>query len=316
MVRPRYLRISLTARCNLACSYCRPSGSAPDDGPEAEPTVEEIGFLAACAAEEGVRKVRLTGGEPLLRPDLEEIASAVHAVPDIREVVLTTNGIGLGARAAGLRRAGLARANVSLDTLRPERFERITGSDRLSEVLAGIEAGARVFEEVKLNTVILPGVNEDEIADLARHAASQNVEIRFIERYGAQGVASDDEGAVTAGEIRRRLDAAFGVTLPEQGDALSPAKRYQVPALDGARVGIIASSSAPPCGSCAKLRFTARGELQACLFGPVGADIRPQLRARDAAAVRRAIREVYAAKRRTGPGPAPAAATGINRVGG
>lgn len=315
MTPPRYLRISLTSRCNLACRYCRPSG-ADEDAALPEPTAEEVGFLAACAAEEGVVKARLTGGEPLLRTDLEDVVRVVDAADGIREVVLTTNGIGLDKRADALRRAGLVRANVSLDTLRPERFEAITGADRLGDVLAGIDAAARAFEEVKLNTVVLAGENEDEIADLTRYAADRDIEIRFIERYGAHGIEPDGGVAVPASEIRRRLEAAFGPLSPLDGDALSPARRYRIPTLDDARVGIIASSTAPPCGSCAKLRFTARGQLRSCLFAPHGADIRIQLRARDAEAVRRAIREVYAAKPRAGPGPAPKASAGINRIGG
>ena len=313
---PRYLRVSLTARCNLRCFYCRPQGDCAEcDGTE-EPTPDQLGLLVRCAAAEGVRKVRLTGGEPLERADLEAIARIVSATAGINETTLTTNGIGLDRRAEALMRAGLGRANVSLDTLRPDRFARITGHDRLGEVLAGIDAAVRAFEEVKLNTVLLRGINDDEIEPLVRFAAERGICIRFIERYGSPGSPPASGDAVSAEEVKRRLRRAFGPLERLPSPPLSVEESYALPQAGGARVGIIAAASHPPCCTCAKLRFTAEGRLQACLFAPAeGDDLRPLLRRGDEQAIRSAIRDCFAAKRAK-PASRRSLPEPVNRIGG
>jgi cyclic pyranopterin phosphate synthase len=296
--------------------YCRDGGCDAANGAPLEPTVEEVRFLAECAASEGVRKVRLTGGEPLLRDDLEEIVAALKKIPGIGEAVLTTNAIGLAERAKALSSAGLSRVNISLDTLRHETFARIAGEDRLDDVLAGIEQATKVFDEVKLNAVLMRGVNDDEIETLVRFAAKIGTEIRFIERYGFRRPGDMPRDGVPVEEVRRRIEAAFGPIRPVQASPLSVADRFEIPSLDHALIGLIASSTHPPCDSCEKLRITSDGELRGCLFAASGVDVRPFLAAKDAASLRRAVRNVFSSKCRAGPGTQPTAAQPINRIGG
>jgi len=310
---PEYLRISVTARCNLACRYCTGEHATARAGQAPEPPPETTGFLVRCAAAEGVRKVRLTGGEPLVRDDLEEIVRAVSSVAEIAETTLTTNGIGLDARAGALAAAGLSRVNISLDTLRRDRFRRLTGKDLLAEVLAGIDAAGAAFEEVRLNTVLVGGLNDDEIEKLVRFAAGRGLRIRFIEQYGACGASRT--ASPDAGEIRRRIEAAFGELMPLAGDPLSIERVLCLPSLGGATVGIISSRSSPPCAGCTRLRFTSEGRLRGCLFDTGGEDVARALAAGDEKAVRGAIRRVFASKRRAGAGR-PWVGSPVRLVGG
>ena len=312
---PRYLRVSVTTRCNLRCFYCRP-GRAEEERVLPEPSVEDLALLVRCAAEEGVRKVRLTGGEPLMREDLEAVVGRVSATPGVAETALTTNGIGLATRAAGLKQAGLDRANISLDTLRGPRFLAITGHDRLNEVTAGIDAAARVFDRVKINTVLLRGRNEDEIGDLVRFAAERGLRIRFIENYPCAGAPPTPGGHIPVPEIKERLEAMFGTLEPMSAAPLSVERTYRVPSVEGVRVGLIAAASGPACATCAKLRFTGAAELLPCLFAESGVDLAPLLRRQDAAGIRRAVREAFAAKRRSGPRDNSRVSAAVNIVGG
>lgn len=297
---PRYLRLSVTARCGLHCLYCRPRGCEPA-GVQDELTVGQLRLLVQCAAAEGVRKVRITGGEPLQRPDLEEIVAAVSSVPGIAETVLTTNGVALAGRAAALRQSGLQRLNISLDTLRPERFAVIAGQDKHAEVMAGVGEAVRTFPAVKTNTVLLRGRNDDEIEDLVRFGARTGVRVRFVEYYRTACSLSTEEG-LSAGEVRQRLERAFGPLVPVAKRALSAETVYQLPSggLNGATVGLIASVTSPPCATCTKLRLTASGALLPCLFAESGESVRPLLETADRAAVRQAIRRAFARKERRG----------------
>lgn len=295
-MRPTYLRISVSARCNLRCVYCRPEGAwaGPDAASELAP--EYIAVLAECAAAEGVHKIRITGGEPLLRDDLEQIVHAVSRTPGITETTLTTNGIGLAGRAVRLKQAGLDRVNISLDTVRPERFRAITGRDRHHEVLAGIEAAAKVFEVVKLNAVLLEGVNDDEIEALVAFASRKGLWLRFIECYASPCSPPGGHGRVSAEEVKRRLRRAYGPLQSVEASESSVEEAFLLPSAGGAKVGVIASVTHPPCSKCAKLRFTASGELRACLFEERGVNLVPLLERTDRPAIRAAIREVFALK--------------------
>lgn len=311
---PRYLRVSVTGRCNLRCYYCRPEGPCDADFAQ-EFTPEEISTLVRGAAAEGVYKVRLTGGEPLLRKDLEAIVGAVSSIPGIRQTTLTTNGIGLAQRAAALRDSGLDSVNVSLDTLRPERFAAITGRDLHADVLAGIEAAAEVFDVVKLNAVLLRGVNDDEIEALVEFAVRRGLWIRFIERYPSL-CAGRSGGCVPAEEVEERLRKSFGPLEAVPAAELSVEETYVLPSAGGVRVGLISSVTGPPCERCTKLRFTARGELRPCLFAGWGLDLAPLLRRGDLPAVRAAIRDAFARKRRSAPTPSSVVPDPISHIGG
>ena len=292
---PRYLRVSVTGRCNLRCVYCGPRGPC-EPGMPAEFTPRQIAHLVRCSAAEGVRKVRLTGGEPLLRDDLEDIVACVSGIPGIAETALTSNGVGLARRASALKEAGLDRINISLDTLRPDRFIALTGFDLHEEVLAGIQAASRAFGAVKLNVVLVRGVNDDEVEAMVLFAAERGLHVRFIESYLSQG-APLRNAPVHAGEIRDGLRALFGPLRPLPAEALSVEETYVLPSAGGVRVGIIASASGAGCPKCSKLRFTAAGQLRPCLFAAWGVDVAAALRCGDTRSVREAIRRVAARKR-------------------
>jgi cyclic pyranopterin phosphate synthase len=296
--RLEYLRLSVTERCRLRCIYCRPDGP-PDWSEGAELTPGQLRFVVECAAAEGARKVRLTGGEPLERNDLEEIVAATAGVAGVGEVVLTTNGIGLAERAEGLKDAGLVRVNVSLDTLRPERFLRIAGADAHGRVMAGIARALDVFESVKLNAVLLRGINDDEIEELVAFAGRAGARMRLVERYPKRW-AAPERRPLTCAEARQRVEAAFGQLVPVPADRLSVAEVYAVAGAGGATVGFIASATAPPCATCSKLRVSARGELLPCLFAEHGRAAGALIEQRDRTGLRRAMREVMAMKEARG----------------
>jgi len=297
LAQPEYLRVSVTGRCPMRCVYCHPGGPSNDPNPD-ELSVKKLRLLAECAAAEGVRKVRITGGEPLERDDLADIVRAISTVDGVEKTCLTTNGLGLAERAAALRRAGLDRVNVSLDSLHPDRFARITGSGRHADVLEGIHEAVSLFPAVKLNMVLMRGRNDDEIEDFVDLAARWGVQVRFVECYGTPG--GEELKHVPSDEVLARLRRRYGWLEPLRTDRLGVAETYRVPAEGGAVVGVIRSASAPPCHRCTRLRLTASGELLPCLFATTGFPVRGQLRAADRAGVRKIIRRAYAAKRRDG----------------
>ena len=284
----RDLRVSLTDHCNLRCTYCMPGEGVPWLPKTSLLTREELVDLVGIAVEAGIAEVRLTGGEPLLRPDIVAIVAGIAALegPGGRpEVSITTNGIGLARLATALAEAGLARVNVSLDTLDRDTFTRMARRDRLADTLAGIEAVRAVgLGPLKLNTVLLRGVNTHEAVDLLRFALDRGAELRFIEQMPLDaGHTWTREGMVTADETQARLEEAFHLeAIPGRGAA--PAESYRVRPLgepDGeplGTVGIIASVTRPFCGSCDRLRLTADGQLRNCLFATSESDLRTPLR--------------------------------------
>jgi len=277
------LRLSLTDRCNLRCTYCMPAEGLPWI-PRAELlTAAELARLARIAVTRlGVRSIRLTGGEPTLRPDLIEIVAQLAALRPRPELSLTTNGLRLRGMAEGLRAAGLDRVNVSLDTLDPQRFRRISRRDGLADVLAGLDAAAAAgLHPVKVNAVLVRGVNEDEAASLLRFCLRCGYELRFIEQ-----MPLDPHGAwkradvVTAAEIRSALSEHHRL-VPMPGRGSAPAESFLVD--DGpARVGLIAAVTAPFCQACDRVRLTADGQIRNCLFARVETDLRTPLRAGEA----------------------------------
>lgn len=297
------LRLSLTDRCNLRCTYCMPA-----EGlawlPKAEVlTDDEVVRLVRIGTQRlGITEVRLTGGEPLLRRGLPGLVARLAALEPAPELSLTTNGIGLARTAEALREAGLSRVNVSLDTLRADRFTEITRRDRLADVLAGMRAArAADLSPVKVNAVPVRGVNDDEIADLAAFAAEHGYHMRFIESMplDAQG-AWDRSRMVTAAEILDRLGERFEL-LPVGRRGNAPAEEWRIAGTETV-VGVIASVTRPFCGSCDRVRLTADGQLRNCLFATEESDLRSLLRSgADDDAVEAAWRASVAGK---GPGHA------------
>jgi cyclic pyranopterin phosphate synthase len=274
----RNLRISVTDRCNMRCRYCMPEAEYVWLPRQSILTFEEIDRLAGVFAGLGVRKLRLTGGEPLLRHDLPSLVRVVSRHAGIEDTALTTNGILLARQAEALRAAGLRRVTVSLDTLRPERMVAFARSARHAEVLAGIAAAqAAGFASVKLNSVIIRGYNEDELLDLLEFARAEGVEIRFIEYMDVGGATQWDLGQVVS--QRQMLDAVaerHGPVTPLREHDWAPAERFRLE--DGTVFGVIASTTTPFCRTCDRARLTADGTLLLCLYGERGLDLRELLR--------------------------------------
>ncbi|HET7502939.1 MAG TPA: GTP 3',8-cyclase MoaA [Kofleriaceae bacterium] len=276
--RIRYLRVSVTDRCNYRCNYCMPEELGEQltfESKSAVLTFEEIERLIAVFARLGVRKVRLTGGEPTVRKGIVELAGRVARVPGIEQVVMTSNGHLLRDLAAPLAAAGVSAINVSIDTLDPAKFRQLTGRGDLARVLAGLDAAVAAGMRVKLNAVALRGVNEDELLALCEHAWARGVVPRFIEHMPmSDGALYAPEAELPAAEIRRRLEAALGPLEAETGGgALRPASagrdpgpaRYWKVAATGREVGIISAMTEHFCDDCNRLRLTATGSLHACL---------------------------------------------------
>ncbi len=276
------LRVSLTDRCNLRCTYCMPAeGLDWLPKPELLTDAEIVRLVGVAVTRLGVREIRFTGGEPLLRRGLVEIVAACAQFTPRPELSLTTNGIGLARLAAPLRAAGLDRVNVSLDTLDPDRFEQLTHRRRLPDVLDGlVAAGSAGLGPVKVNSVLIRGANDDEAPALLRFALANGYELRFIEQMPLDaGHTWSRERMVTADEIQAALEREFTL-LPdpaERGGA--PAETWLVPtAGEIARVGIIASVTRPFCGDCDRTRLTADGQIRNCLFSQGETDLRGLLR--------------------------------------
>ena len=288
LARPlQNLRLSVTDRCNLRCSYCMPERDYVWLPREDILTFEEIGTLVESFAALGVEKIRLTGGEPLLRRGLPELVRLLAANPALRDLAMTTNGVLLAGQAAALREAGLHRVTVSLDTLHPERFRALTRFDDHARVLEGIEAAAAAgFSPVKIDTVVIRGVNEDELVPLIEYGKRVGAEVRFIEYMDVGGATLwSREKVVTRAEMLASLAAAAGgdiVALVADEDTRAPAERFRLP--DGTVFGIISSTTAPFCRSCDRSRLTADGLWYLCLYAARGFDLRGPLRAGASAA--------------------------------
>ena len=273
------LRISLTDRCNLRCTYCMPAEGLPwIPAPELLTDDELLRLVRIAVTRLGIDQVRLTGGEPTLRPGLSGLIERMAALEPRPEISLTTNGLSLHRLAPMLAAAGLDRVNVSLDTLRPERFEQLTRRDRLSDVLRGLEAAAEAgLTPVKVNAVLMRGVNDDEAADLLEFALAAGYELRFIEQMPLDPQHGWDRSKmVTADEIRAGILGRHTLEA-EPGRGSAPAETFVV---DGGphRVGIIASVTAPFCASCDRVRLTADGQVRDCLFARTESDLRTPLR--------------------------------------
>ena len=274
----RNLRISVTDRCNLRCSYCMPEEDYVWLPREQILDFEEISALADVFMELGVDKIRLTGGEPLLRRDLPALIRLLAAKPKLKDLALTTNGVLLGEQAPALRDAGLHRVSVSLDTLRPDRFTALTRRANHAQVLAGIAALAPAgFRGTKLDTVVMRGVNDDELAELIEYSRTVPAEVRFIEYMDVGGATRwSMDKVVSRADMLAILERRYGRIEPVIEDSTAPADRYRL--ADGTVFGIISSTTEPFCASCDRSRLTADGVFYLCLYAQQGVDLRGSLR--------------------------------------
>lgn len=276
-----YLRLSVTDRCNLRCTYCSPSHVEWQRRGEIL-SYEEMVRLVDIAASMGIKRVRLTGGEPLLRRDFISFVEQLRALRVPLDLSLTTNGILLPELAEELLRAGLTRVNISLDTLDEEKYERITGSKGHSKVLNGIETALRLaFDSVKINVVLIKGLNDDEIDSFVHMAESKPLTIRFIEFMPAGLADWDVDRLIPSREILERFKKRYGDIQQVKTDGGGPSLDYRLPGMVG-EVGFISSVTEPSCEMCNRLRVTAEGRLRPCLFSEVEFDIKTALRANNA----------------------------------
>ena len=273
----RNLRLSVTDRCNLRCSYCMPEPEYVWLPREDILHFEEIEQLVDVFLDLGIDKVRLTGGEPLLRRGLPALVSALAARPRIRDLAVTTNGVLLAEQARALADAGLHRVTVSLDTLRPERFRALTRADELPRVLDGITTAAPLFGGLKIDTVVIRGTNDDELSDLIEFGRAHRAEVRFIEYMDVGGATLwSMDRVVPRTEIVDRLTRHYGPIAPVVEASSAPADRYRLP--DGTIFGIISSTTEPFCHDCDRSRLTADGMWYLCLYATRGVDLRRALR--------------------------------------
>ena len=275
----RNLRLSVTDRCNLRCEYCMPEDDYVWLPREDVLHFEEIRALVDVFLSLGVDKIRLTGGEPLLRRDLAALVAMIAARPGLNDLALTTNGVLLADQIDALKTAGLGRITVSLDTLQRDRFVKLTRVDQLEAVHAGIASAARAYGRLKIDTVVIRGVNDDELVPLIEYGRGVNGEVRFIEYMDVGGASRwSPERVVSRREMLETLTRRYGAMVPaDEPGSSAPAERYALP--DGTIFGIIASTTDPFCRTCDRSRLTADGMWYLCLYATRGLDLRAPLRA-------------------------------------
>lgn len=275
------LRVSLTDRCNFRCFYCLPHGEPPIAPKEQMLSYEEIEYVCGIFVELGIEKIRLTGGEPMMRRDIERIIKKLsHLKPRLQDLALTTNGFFLTGRSKGLKEAGLDRITISIDSLKKDKFKQMTGVDVLEKVLAGIEdAKAADLTPIKINAVIVRGHNEDEVVDFARFAREHDVKMRFIEYMPLDsGHEWQREDVVSGHEIRERINEEFLLVPLNVVRGAETSVRYRFADTKRGEIGIIAPVTEPFCGACSRIRLTADGQIRTCLFSTVEHSLRDVIR--------------------------------------
>ncbi|WP_022854290.1 GTP 3',8-cyclase MoaA [Thermodesulfatator atlanticus] len=273
-----YLRVSVTDRCNLRCFYCSSKDAIAWLPHEEILSYEELLEIVKVAISLGIEKIRLTGGEPLVRKDFVSLVAAISKIPGLRDLSLTTNGILLAEFAEDLKKAGLNRINISLDTLDPKKYKTICGYNKLGDVLRGIDKALEMgFSPVKINTVVMKGLNEDEILDLAKLTIERPVEVRFIEFMPVgDGAAWEEKYFMPVAEIKKRVEM-LGPLVPAQKIGAGPARVYTLPNACG-KIGFISAITEHFCDKCNRLRLTPEGKLRMCLFSDEEIDLKPYLR--------------------------------------
>ena len=277
----RDLRVSLTDRCNFRCFYCLPNGEPPLARKDTILTFEELEYICEILVSLGIEKIRLTGGEPLLRKDVEKLVEKLSKLkPNLKDLALTTNGFSLKERAENLKKLGLDRVTISLDSLKKDKFQKITGVDKLTEVLEAIEA-AKLAElnPIRINAVVVRGWNEDEVVDLAKFARENAISMRFIEYMPLDSAHEWDRKLVVSGkEIFNAINQNFPLELKETSRGSETAWKYNFQ--DGAKgeIGIIAPVTEMFCGACSRIRLTADGQIRTCLFSTTEHNLRDVVR--------------------------------------
>ncbi len=277
-----YLRLSVTDRCNLRCSYCMPAEGVAKLPHDDILRFEELERIAIQAAGLGIEKIRITGGEPLVRRGVVEFAAKLAAIPGLREIVLTTNGLLLREMADGLRRAGVQRLNVSLDSLRPETYATVTRGGELKKALDGIAAAEEAgFPPVKINMVVMRGVNDGEVLEFAALTLDKPYTVRFIEYMPTTMDTGWKSLCVSGREMLEQIGRRFPLVPLEHSNTAGPARNFKIVGAAGT-IGVITPISNEFCESCNRIRVTASGVARGCLFSGEGVDLKPYLRGDDA----------------------------------
>lgn len=274
-----YLRISVTDRCNLRCIYCNPLGDTGFIEPAEILRYEEIHRLARLFANRGIRKIRLTGGEPLVRKDIVSLVGKLSSIPQIEDIAMTTNGVLLKQTAKYLKKAGLNRINISIDSLERESYEQITGLDLMDKAMSGIKKAISVgLEPVKINAVIIKGVNESQITSLVKLTIDLPVTVRFIEYYPTEKNTAPQNKYVPNSHIRKTIESAFGPLIGMvSGKSAGPARYFKFEDSKG-MVGFISGRSSMFCEECNRLRLTSDGKIRPCLYSAHSYDLKVLLR--------------------------------------
>ncbi len=292
--RINYLRLSVTDRCNLRCSYCMPAEGLPVFHREDLLSRQEIMTIAQAAVKLGIRKIRVTGGEPLVRSDIVELLVELGRLPKLERLVLTTNGLRLGPLAAKLRDAGVSGANISIDSLDPDRYREITRGGDLNRCLAGIDAAIEAGLHTKINVVVMAGVNDHEAPAFVDFVRTRPMAVRFIEYMPTRGRNHGRNLTVPTAELLDRLRRVTTLEPIERPSGLSmagPARNFRVPGAQGT-VGVISPVTCNFCEDCNRIRVTATGLARGCLFHETGLDLKPWLRPVDETGLAAALQRV------------------------
>jgi len=290
-----YLRLSVTDRCNLRCVYCMPRQGVLKTTHDNILRYEEMYRIACCAVSLGIRKIRITGGEPLVRNGIVSFLKQLAGISDVEQLVLTTNGVMLYELAEKIRDAGVQRLNVSLDSLDRETFASITRSDKLTTILQGIEKARLCGLHIKLNMVVMRGVNDHEIIDFARLAADSSTTVRFIEYMPVIREAEWQRMLVPSREVLSRIGSCFQLTPLGPADFAGPSSNFRIDGTDGV-VGVITALSDHFCSFCNRIRVTSTGQAKGCLFSDASVDLKPALMEQDNIMLARMLKSVVEAK--------------------
>lgn len=291
-----YLRLSVTDRCNLRCFYCMPEGGVVKESHEALLTYEELLLIAEAAVALGIEKIRITGGEPLVRNGIVAFLGRLAATPGLKHLALTTNGLMLKELASDLYNAGVQRLNVSIDSLNPIAFSRITRGGDLSRVLEGLDAAEHAgFPPPKINCVIMRGINDSEILDFVKRTVSHGNSIRFIEYMPALKEENWNRYCLSGEEVLERIAASYTLEQMDKGPYSGPSQDFRIAGAKGS-IGIITAVSGHFCSACNRIRVTSSGEAKGCLFSDAKKSLMPWLRPPDRKGLTKILKEIVSTK--------------------